>query len=187
MIRQISAFTLAFLFICAGVYANDTNDTESFTTITSEELAIALAELRLETQTARNEIVTVRMDSETQQLFARLEDKMVLFEQKLIIIEDRFMILKNDLADKIDTSAAKTTSDISIANNKQIADLTTAFKQFVRDMTNPIRINLPNFGLWLMVTSAFMLIAGLRRQKAVKDVKRETKKIEIEGEKDGRQ
>ena len=181
MIKKFCVVVLAFMFICAGVYAADINATDgSMAAITPDELAAALAKLQAETAAARAEIITVRMDDETRQLFARLEDKIMLLEQKLIVIEDRFMLLKNDLSDKIESTAASSASLISSDNSKQIAELNKETKQYVRDMTNPIRINLPNFALWLMVTALFMLTAGLRIKKAVKDANREIKNLGVD-------
>lgn len=172
MARQLIALAFALLVISVGVYGEDVNAPVAATPTTAE-LQAMIAAIQAQSAIARAEIVTVRMDAETSQLFDRLEDKMLAIEQKLTVIEDRFMQLKNDMSDKIDSSATNTTQVIDASVNEKIAELNTETKQYIRDMTNPIRINLPNFALWLMVTAAFMLVAGIRMQTAVKDAKRE--------------
>ena len=160
-----------FMFLFAGMaFAEDTNASGE---PSPEELQQMILDLRNEIQLVRSQAVTVRMDEDTRQLLAILEDKIINMEQRLDQIDQRLLTMKSALVDKIDSSQAGTVSLLEAAINKRVGEAVAELKEYTRMMTNPIRINLPNFGLWLMLTAAFMLFAGLRYKVAVVAAERE--------------
>ena len=168
MVKHLVMLALAIFLVSASVQAADINST-----VTLAELQQTLDDLEAVTQTVRTDIVTVRLDMETQQLFTKLDAKMSAMEQRLNVFEERFISLKGDISDKIESSSQLTISGVNTATDTKINESHTETQRYVRDMTNPIRINLPNLALWLMVTALFMLTAGLRMKTAVKDAKKE--------------
>jgi len=168
MVKHLIMLALAIFLVSACVHAADAN-----TAITQEEMQALLAEIRGSAADAKTEIVIARMDTEMRDLFNKLEGKMTSVEQKVTTFEERFVAMKNELSTKIESSATLTETNIETKMNTKISESHTETQQYVRDMTNPIRINLPNLALWLMVTALFMLTAGLRMKTAVKDAKKE--------------
>lgn len=165
-----------FMLLFAGMtFAEDTNASEP---ASSEELQQMILNLRNEMQQMRSQVITVRMDEDTRQLLTILEDKIISMEQRLDQIDQRLLGLKNDLENKIDSSQENTVSLLEAAINKRVGEAVAELKEHTRLMTNPIRINLPNFGLWLMLTAAFMLFAGLRYKGMVVAAEREKKERE---------
>ena len=152
MTKQMIMLALALFMLCATVQAVDLNGTANV-----EELQQRLAELEATAQQTKTQVVTVRMDAETQKLFNNLEDKMADIVQKIDVFEERFVSLKTDMGNKVDSSASNIKSELEGKFNKKIDESQKETQDYTRLMTNPLRINLPNFALWLMVTAVFML------------------------------
>ena len=174
MKKILMAFALVLICNCAFAYDSNASVTAGqMQEIIASMNTTLLAEMRMSIQELRSQ--PVPLDTTTLQTLDRLDGKLTALEQKFSLFEDRFVALKNELSDKIDISATLTSTTIESKTNARIDASTAAINKYTRDMTNPIRINLPNFALWLMVTSAFMLIAGLRMKGAIKSAKAEEK------------
>jgi len=162
MFKKAGFLILIALFFVPFAFAEDINSPQP----TPAELQQMIADLKGEVAQSRAQIVTVQIDQSTQQLLQVLEDKMVAVEQKLDKVEERFLTLRKELSDKIDNLEKVVVAQVETNTNVKIDEAKKEIEDNTRAMTNPIRINLPNLGLWMMVTAAFMLFAGLRHKTA---------------------
>jgi hypothetical protein len=179
MLKAVIVVLVVGLFAFC-VNAQDANVTLQQLHEEMQTLQQLTAQLNKQLQEPHVQVVTAQFDAQSLQILQQLGDKMAILEQKQSLIEERFAALRTDLSNKSDESKIAVINELTTKINAVVGDSAESTKQYMKDMTNPIRINLPNFGLWLMVTAAFMLVAGMRFKTALRDAEREIKQTKTE-------
>lgn len=155
------AFVLLF---SVNAYSQDTNVTDA----TIEEMQAEinnLKQLLIEAQQIQRQIVTVQVDEQTRQMLQEMKDKMASFELTINGFQERFTRLREEVNQLMIAKKRETVAEVNAYTDKKIEEQNEIVTDTIYAATNPVRINLPNFALWCMVTAAFMLFIGARRAK----------------------
>lgn len=161
---------LAFIFLAGTAFGEDVNtevppeDTEP----TQEEIMRQLRESQLRIEELQRrldspQVVTVQLDTEMRDVIREMQGQLSELSREISSFQEKFNRLRDEVITKFeagqDSLYIQIMKDVSI----QLTAQTKEQNDYVKYLTNPIRINLPNLGLWLMVTGLFMLVFVKKR------------------------
>lgn len=155
------------LLLCGFCYGQDINATD----VDVQDLMRQLEESRGELDEVKEalrtlsapQVFTVQLDDELRNKLNLLQGRLETVDATLGQYQEKFTRLRDDLGAKIEDEGARVKKEVVSDVEDRMAVQTTAMKGHMDYTMNPVRMNLPNFGLWLMVTGLFMLIWGKKR------------------------
>lgn len=162
-------FALIALAFLPGGYADDLNSTQGV----SQETVDALQEqvrllqqktVQLEAQDYQQSLQSEeRILQEISSISASLDvlqDTIIEQQESVKRMEDRFSKLVTDIDLKIKESGNVVIEELDSRNKNSLNKGLSALSDYFREITNPVRLNLPIFGVLLMAAGAFMLWAS---------------------------
>jgi len=160
--KRAMAALVAVILVLPFAFAADTNSQDANDVVAAAEVLEQLRQAQnqldqVQQAMSQPQIVTVQIDSQTQSLLKELQGEVSSLKQEVASYQEKFTRLRDEITAKMESEHDVLEGQINAHTDQKSAELFESIKEYMRYATNPVRINLPNFALWLMVTGAFML------------------------------
>ena len=137
------------LFLQGNVFAVDLNSM-------SDEQILAYI-TSLEDKANAPTVITIQPDAELRSTLATLQQGMADLKNSNEKLKENFAKLVNDTEQNLKRSKDDTVAEVRIETQGIVDARFEEGKDFVRTMTNPLRIGLPMIAIFAMCTGAFLL------------------------------
>lgn len=156
MTKKILLLIAVTLLILSYAAAQDIN------AMTPEELQAYIQQLQAEQQPEPivQQVIVSQVDEELRQDIKLLVNELRDLKEANKRMEERFGKLVTDTDQKIQESELRTIDGVTKNVLGMFKVQEENFKEFVHAYTNPVRMNLPIVGVFLMMTGVFLLWAG---------------------------
>jgi len=150
---KIILFFCMLLFIqSAAAQVPDINQ------MTPEELQAYIEQLQQETEQPKMPIVvTVQIDEELKRSIDLLETEVGLLKLTNERMQERFAQFVTDNKENLDSTAQVVFNRVSEDTDGKLKNQSEELKEWIRLQTNPIRMNLPAIGAFLILSAVFLL------------------------------
>lgn len=152
---------LAIILLIPAAMAQDFNTLQGTSGMTSEQIqAYIQQQVLISQQTQQPQIVTVQMDQDLLDRLDLIQGTVIQTKNEVAQMQGRFNTLSNNMENLIVNQAVGIVQQGNEDRQAQFNDNVKILKNYINYATNPVRTNLPIIGVFLILTSAFLLWAS---------------------------
>lgn len=151
--------TTIFLLMLAGSVFAQVPD---LNTMTQEEFEAFILEIQGQQvpqvpQLPQQTTVTIQVDEELKAKLDILTGEVGEMKEQMKRMQEKFNVLAGETKTTVEENSDRVIMEVGINNEATITLLLNQLADYIAYATNPIRMNLPAIGAFMMLTSAFLI------------------------------
>ena len=155
MVKQAPLLIFALLLLTCSAFAQDFNamTEEEIQALINQQVADAIAAQ----PPAQPTVITTQLDEDTRQTIDRLNNQINELKSSIEQLNLRFA----QMSEHLDVQLASAVKDGKAHTTKEIERVTAEEREisqaYIKDVTNPVRMNIPSIAVFGVLTAIFLL------------------------------